>query len=153
MGVNAAAITAAAFVFWALAGFAHAREPKLAVLIAAPWPGEVSMSHDLAATSLALQRRGFAADDIVVLDGPQTRESILRLLASVRRRIAPWTAGEVFMAVSGHGSFTGKTVSDARPAILLSAREPSTGHMLFWDEVFNALAAPARVRIVLLPDV
>ena len=153
MWVNAAAVMAAAFVFWALAGVAHAREPKLAVLIAAPWPGEVSMSHDLAATSLALQRRGFAADDIVVLDGPQTRESILRFLASVRRRIAPWKTGEVFMAVSGHGSFTGKTVSDARPAILLSTREPSTGHMLFWDEVFTALAAPAGVRIVLLPDV
>ena len=126
---------------------------RLAVLIAAPWPGEVSMSHDLAATSLALQQRGFAAADIVLLDGLQTRESVLKFLASVHRRIASWNAGEVFMAVSGHGAFTGRTVADARPALLLSTREPSTRHMLFWDEIFNALATPAGVRIVLLPDV
>jgi hypothetical protein len=131
---------------------AAADEPRLAVLIAAPWSGEMAMSQDVAAASLALRRRGFAAGEILVLDGEQTRDSILRFLALVRQRIAPWKSGDVFMAVAAHGAFTGAKAADARPALLLSAREPVADHLLFWDEIFNAVAVPAGVRVTLLPD-
>ena len=97
--------------------------PQLAVLLAAPWPGEIAMSQDIAAAALALRQREFAADQIMVLGGEQTRDSVLRFLAAVRQRIAPWKTGDVFMAVSAHGSFTGLKVGNARPALLLSTRE------------------------------
>jgi hypothetical protein len=150
----AAAILAAAFVCLGVVAPVGASEPtpKLAVLIAAPWPGELSMSQDVVAASLALRRRGFAADQIMILDGQQTRDSILRLLAAARQRISEWTSGDVIMAVAAHGSFTGLKVMDARPALLLSTREPLADQMLFWDEIFNTLAIPAGVRLVLLPD-
>jgi hypothetical protein len=149
--INAAAVLAAALVFLASAVPVPAAE-RLAVLIAAPWPGEIAMSQDQAAAAIALRRRGFTTGQMLVVDGEQTRESLLRFLVTVKQRIASWTDGDVFMLVGAHGAFTGMKVADARPALLLGTREPLAGQMLFWDEIFTALAVPPGVRLVLLPD-
>lgn len=146
------ALLLALVVVTATAAPAAQKTSRLAVLIGVPWGGEQSMTNDVVAASVALRRRGFASDEIYVLSGPNTRASVLSFVGVVRQRIAPWKRGEVLMAVSGHGTFTGTTVSEARPGLLLSPREPLAAHTVFWDEIFNALAVPDGVRVVLLPD-
>lgn len=126
--------------------------PRLAVLIAAPWEGETSMSRDVTAASAALRRRGFAASEILVLDGALTRDAVLAFVGTVWQRISSWQRGDVFFAVSAHGMFTGTRVSDARPGLLLSGRQPSAAHEVYWDEIFLALRVPDGVRVILLPD-
>jgi hypothetical protein len=128
------------------------KTPRLAVLVGAPWDGEKSMSNDVGAAAAALRRRGFAPDEILVLDGQLTRAAVLSFVGLVRQRIAPWKSGEILITVSAHGTFTGTKVSEARPGLLLSAREPVAAQIVFWDEIFNALNVPDGVRVILLPD-
>lgn len=65
----------------------------LALLIAAPQPGETAMYRDQAAMVAALLARGFAADDILCLHGRLDRPLVLAALQAASRRVAGWTAG------------------------------------------------------------
>lgn len=125
----------------------------LALLLAAPQPGETAMRRDQAAMAQALRERGLAADQIFSLHDPLDRPRALAFLAAASRRVAGWRDGAVFLHVSGHGFFAGDTAETARPGLLFSESEDVTddGH-LFWDDLFAALALPPGVRLTLLPD-
>ena len=126
---------------------------RLALLIAAPQPGEEAMYHDMSAMAQALLGRGFSADEILRLHGRLDRPLVIAFMRAASRRVAAWTDGSVFLHVSGHGFFTGDTAEEARPGLLFeeNAEAGDDGH-LFWDELFAALALPAGVRLTLLPD-
>lgn len=125
----------------------------LALLLAAPQPGETAMLADQAAMTGALLARGLAADQIFSLHDPLDRPRALAFLDAASRRVAGWTEGSVFVHVSGHGFFAGDTAETARPGLLFSDSEDVTDdNHLFWDDIFAALALPAGVRLTLLPD-
>ncbi|MCB9132525.1 MAG: caspase family protein [Anaerolineales bacterium] len=129
---------------------------RLALLIAAAHPGDTAMHHDLVAMDEVLRRRGYREDELLRLDGAQTREGLQAFLGRARDRIAGWTEGQIFLHYSGHGAFwpwDAAAAADARPAW---QPEPDTlmlpERWVFWDEVFAALAAPPGVDLVVLPD-
>ena len=125
----------------------------LALLIAAPQPGDETMSRDLAAMAEVLLSRGFSADRILCLYDRLDRPLVIAFLQAASRRVAGWSEGSVFLHVSGHGFFTGDTVEEARPGLLFGDVEDVTDddHLL-WDELFAVLALPAGVKLTLLPD-
>jgi hypothetical protein len=126
---------------------------RLALLIAAPWPGETAMHNDLLAVVDALGQRGYSANERMVLEGQLNRRSLLALFEEAHRRIAQWKDGEVFLYFGGHGYYSGATASDARPGLLLASDpEYSSDIAVFWDEVFKALNVPPTVRFIVLPD-
>ena len=111
------------------------------------------MYNDMSAMSQALQACGFSADQILCLHGRLDRQVVAAFLQAASRRVATWTGGSVFLHVSGHGFFDGETVADARPGLLFGDTDIVTDdYHLFWDDLFNILALPAGVRLVLLPD-
>lgn len=129
---------------------------RLALLIAAAHPGDSAMHADLAAMTTALRNKGFAQGEILALDGLLTREELLGFLKEGQDRVVGWTEGQVFLHYSGHGAFwpwDAETPAAARPGW---QPEPDTlltpDRWLFWDEAFAALAAPAGVDLVVLPD-
>jgi hypothetical protein len=124
---------------------------RLALLIIAPWEGETAMRNDLKAMYDALRLRGFSADEILSLEGQLNRGSFMSFLQKARRRVARWRQGEIFFYFGGHGIFTGTNVSEARPGLWFK-NDPSAQYMVFWDEVFATLNAPANVKVILLPD-
>jgi len=133
---------------------AFAADPgRLAVLIAAPWEGEIAMSQDMLAISDALKQRGFRGEQIVSVEGVLTRNVLLDFLANVSRRVAGWSSGgDLFVFVSGHGAFRGTSAADARVGLLLSGDGLAADHEVWWDEVFATLRTPPGVRVILLPD-
>jgi hypothetical protein len=126
---------------------------QLALLIAAPQPDETAMYRDLTAMAQALLTRGFSADQILALHGRLDRPLVIAFLQAAGRRVAGWSEGAVFLHVSGHGFFDGDTAEAARPGLLFGDSEDvADDDHLFWDELFAALALPAGVRLLLLPD-
>lgn len=92
-------------------------------------------------------------DDILCLHGRLDRPLVLAALQAVSRRVAGWTAGSLFVHVSGHGFFTGDTLETARPGLLFAESDDcGDDSHLFWDDFFAALALPAGVGLTLLPD-
>jgi len=124
---------------------------RLALLIIAPWEDETAMHNDLKAMYDALRLRGFSADEILSLEGQLNRGSFMSFLQKARRRVARWRQGEIFFYFGGHGIFTGTNVSEARPGLWFKD-DLSAQYMVFWDEVFATLNAPANVKVILLPD-
>lgn len=125
----------------------------LALLLAAPQPGETAMLADQAAMTAALLARGLPADHILALQGQLDRPRVTAFLQAVSRRMAGWSSGSVFVHVSGHGFFAGDTPETARPGLLFAESEDVTDEAhLFWDDFFAALALPAGVGLTLLPD-
>jgi hypothetical protein len=127
---------------------------RLAILVASAWKDDTSAHADVTATYQVLRRRGFAPEELMVLSGPLTRSALLAFLHDVRRRLASWDAGEVWLSYSGHGFYEGKTAADARPGLLLTGEPlpPGPEQQIFWDEVFAALQVPAAVPLTVLPD-
>ena len=124
----------------------------LALLIAAPQPGDEAMSRDQAAMARALLARGFAASEILCLHGRLDRPLVVAFLLAASRRAEGWADGAVFLHVSGHGFFAGDTPEAARPGLLFGDSEDvNDDNHLFWEELFAALALPAAVKLTLLP--
>jgi len=119
---------------------------RLAVLIAAPLRGEAPMQNDLGLIYEAVRRRGFAPEEFLTLSGALNRRLLLALIREASESINGWKSGELFLFYSGHGSFEGSTLADARPGLQLMS------DLVLWDEVFAALALPSGVRLTLLPD-
>ena len=130
--------------------------PRLALLLAASHPGDTAMHADLLAMAGALRARGYRDDEILTIDGGLTREHLLAFLDEGRQRIAGWSSGQVFLHHCGHGAFwpwDAESPAAARPAWQPEADTLlSPDRWLFWDEVFAALAAPAGIDLVVLPD-
>ena len=83
------------------------------------------MHNDLAVMHKALQARGLAPAEILLLEGNLARQILMTFLEGVGRRIAHWSEGELFLYLSGHGVFTGDTFEEARLGIML--REVALG--------------------------
>ena len=125
----------------------------LALLLAAPRPGEAATLADQAAMNAALLARGLPPDRILALHGRLDRPLVTAFLQAAGRRVAGWDDGSVFVHVSGDGFFAGDTAEEARPGLLFSDSEDVTDdNHLLWDDVFAALALPAGVGLTLLPD-
>jgi hypothetical protein len=129
---------------------------RLALLVAAPMPGEAAMHDDLVAMYDALRARGFRPEEILAVDGPVRRDLLMALLRDAGARVAGWSRGDVFLYYSGHGAFwpsDAVDATDARPALLLDgATEATPDRWLFWDEAFAALDIPPSVRLTLVPE-
>jgi hypothetical protein len=126
---------------------------RLALLIAAPWEDQAAMHHDVTVMTETLLSRHFSPQEILTLEGPLDRQKLITFLHAAHSRIGTWPDGALFLYISGHGGFTGTTVSSARPALMLASSLPDDAeHWVFWDEVFSALGAPDNVQIILLPD-
>jgi hypothetical protein len=136
------------------AGKAMADRPqRLALLIVAPWQGEVAMHSDLIAIYKALRLRGFSDKEILSLEGQLSRRSLMSFLQKARGRMATWRQGELFFYFGGHGAFTGTNASESRPGLWLRHDlQQSVKYTVFWDEVFATLNVPANVKVTLLPD-
>jgi len=98
-------------------------------------------------------RVGLFPDQILCLHGRLDRPLVLAFLQAAGRRAAAWTAGSVFVHVSGHGFLQGETAEEARAGLLFDDSEDvADNDHLFWDDLFAALALPAGVRLTLQPD-
>jgi len=132
------------------------RPARLAVLVAAPHRGECAMHNDILAIVPVLRSRGFCDDELLRLDeGELERKKVLDFLREAAHRVSSWKEGEVILYVTGHGGFTGYTLEEARPAVILSEGLPPlpvTELVIFWDEIFSTLDLPARVNLTLLAD-
>ena len=125
----------------------------LALLLAAPQPGETAMLADQTAMTAALLARGLPADRILTLQGQLDRPRVTAFLQAVIRRVAGWRAGSLFVHISGHGFFVGETAETARPGLEFSATgDPTDDYHLLWDDFFAVLDLPAGVQLTLLPD-
>jgi hypothetical protein len=140
-------LLSAAFVLWTNPVRAENKDRRLAVLIAAPHDGEVAMQNDQSAVYKALGARGFKPQEVLALGGPVSRKLLMALLSEAADRIAKWSDGTVFLAYSGHGTYTGTTVRDAKAALLLPSRES-----VLWGDVFQALRLPKGVHLAVLAD-
>lgn len=129
---------------------------RLALLIAAPWPGETAMHNDLVAMYDSLRLRGFLTGEILALEGFLSRRLLLAFLRAASTQTADWPDGELFLHYSGHGGFwpwDAADASQARPALLLDDRSlAAPERWLFWDELILALNLPPGVYLTLLPD-
>jgi hypothetical protein len=131
----------------------NAQNSQLALLIASPHNGNSGMHNDVVAMHDALLARGLSLEDILLLEGKLNRKLLMSLIGEANKRVARWESGEVFMHYSGHGIFTGNTVSEFRVGMLLAPEKPNhKSNCVFWDEVFAALRLPANVNFILLPD-
>ena len=131
----------------------HNSSSQLAILIGAPHKDQTSMHHDLVAMYEALHERGLAADQILCLEGKLDRRLLLGFLEAIGQRIASWTEGALFFYVTGHGFFTGENAADASIGVELQPTEELTPAVhVYWGELFEALAVPAGVQMLLLPD-
>lgn len=129
------------------------KKNSLALLIAGPHPGENAMHNDQTVIAQALFTRGIPADHILSLHGRLDRHLVLAALESLRRRMAGWEQGSLFVHVSGHGYVVGESGDSARAGLLFAGTEDvNDAHHLLWEEFFAALAVPDGVRLTLLPD-
>lgn len=126
---------------------------RLALLIAAPWEGQVAMHNDLVAIDNALRERGYSTGQIRRLEGKLNRKSLLSFIQKANRRIAGWDEGEVFLYFGGNGFYSGSKASEAQPGLLLmNDPQHSPDSAVFWKEVFTTLNVPANVKLIVLPD-
>lgn len=111
------------------------------------------MHNDLAAMHDALQTRGLAPEEILSLEGNLDRQMLLTLLEQVSHRIAQWSEGELFLYLSGHGTFTGDTFEEARVGIMLQTAAPGSSMLhVYWEEAFSVLSIPEAVMCTMLVD-
>lgn len=128
-------------------------DDALALLIAAPQPGERAMHNDQTVLAQALLTHGLPADHILLLHGRLDRYLVLAALDNLRSRMAGWKQGSLFVHVSGHGYFIGESGDSARAGLLFAGTEDvDDDHHLLWEEFFDALDLPKGVHLTLLPD-
>jgi len=126
---------------------------RLALLIVAPWEGEVAMHNDLVAMREALSLRGFSKTEILSLEGQLNRGSFMSFLQQARERMAGWSHGELLFYFGGHGIYTGSTAAEARPGVWLKRDlQQNPKYTVYWDEIFAALNVPDNIKVTLLPD-
>jgi hypothetical protein len=142
------------FTLSAIAGAPVSDKPnQLALLIVAPWEGEVAMHNDLIAMREALILRGFSKTEVLSLEGRLNRSSFMSFLEKAHRRMAGWRRGELFFYFGGHGIYTGSNVSEARPGLWLRQDlQQNPKYTVYWDEVFAKLNVPENIKVTLLPD-
>ncbi|MEW6737480.1 MAG: hypothetical protein AB1489_39730, partial [Acidobacteriota bacterium] len=126
---------------------------RLAILIAAPATKEKAMHNDITAMYDVLLKRGFAPREILVIEGPLNHTLLMAILQESSKQIKQWKNGEVFLYYTGHGEFTGDSLSNVRPGVALSG-EPGEASESFvgWDEIFQVLDLSPAIKLLLLAD-
>ena len=125
----------------------------LALLLAAPQPGESAMYRDQAAMTQALLARGFSADRILCLHGRLDRPLVThscRPPAGGSRRGLTVRSSCTSAVTASSTAIRQKTHGPA--CCSRKALKSDDGGHLFWHDLFTALALPAGVRLTLLPD-
>jgi hypothetical protein len=129
------------------------KQHRLALLIIAPWEGEVAMHNDLIAMREALILRGFSKTEILSLEGRLNRSSFMSFLQKARGRMAGWRRGELFFYFGGHGIYTGSDVAESRPGLWFRRDlQQNPKYTVYWDEVFATLNVSENIKVTLLPD-
>ncbi len=123
---------------------------QLALLIAAPHPGDAAMYNDMIAMATALRRRGLQADHILSWHGPLDRPSTSALLQLARRPMQSWTTGSLFLHFSGHGFCEPESGLSGISFGQSDGRKSE--HRLSWGAFFDELDVSDRIRVFLLPD-
>jgi hypothetical protein len=125
---------------------------RLALLVGAPWKGENFLGNGVAKMQEALITRGFGPSDTIASTESIDRKTLSLRLDEVRRRIASWPDGEVFLYYDGHGMYSRVTRGVPEPGLQLTGDRDSPGSSMLWREVWDAIAAPRVVRVLVLPD-
>ena len=125
---------------------------RLALLLGAPWRGETWLENGVVKMQQALHARGFAAAEIMASAEPTDRQRLLRRLEEVKKRIAPWRQGEIFLYYDGHGMYAREAAAVPEPGLQLTGDRDAPGSALLWRELWDALRAPPGVRVLAVPD-
>ena len=111
------------------------------------------MHNDIVAMYDVLRQRGFRPEDLLLVEGVLTRRVLLAVLHVVHERIEAWHTGEVVIYISGHGIYRGTTAATAEPGVLLKETiQPTQEDVVWWEELFRALAVPRGVHLTVVPD-
>jgi hypothetical protein len=125
---------------------------RLALLLAAPWPRETFLDGDLALVQQGLKARGLTASEVISVVEPLDRDAVVKRLEEVRRRIAGWRSGDLFLYYNGHGMYRPAGSGWPEPGLQLGPQREAPSSSLLWTDVFHTLAAPPGVRVLVLPD-
>jgi hypothetical protein len=125
---------------------------RLALLLAAPWQGESFLGDDMALMQDGLRGRGLSAAEVIAVLEPLDRAAVTKRLEEVRRRIAAWRDGELFLYYNGHGMYGPARAGRPEPGLQLDRNREQPGSFLLWRELFELVKAPPGVRLLVLPD-
>jgi hypothetical protein len=136
-----------------LAGPAVAETARqVALLFAAPWPGEAFLADDMALMQAGLRARGLRSSDVISVPAAVDRPTLMRQLEAVKTRVAGWSTGQVLLYYNGHGMYGPPAGGRPEPGLQLGPNRSEQTSFVLWRELFAALAVPAGVRVLLLPD-
>jgi hypothetical protein len=136
-----------------LAPPAFAATPRrLALLFAAPWPGESFLGSDLALMQAGLAARGLNASEVLTVAGPVDGPGLRKHIEQVRRRIASWPDGDLLLYYNGHGMYRRAGSDVPEPGLQLTRDRERPESALLWRELFATLQAPPGVRVIIVPD-
>ena len=135
-----------------LARRALAGPRRLALLLAAPWEGEAFLGDDMTLMQRGLSARGLRADEVIAVLEPLDRAAVVKRLEEVRRRIAGWSGGDLFLYYDGHGMYGPAAGGGPEPGLQLNRRREQASSFLLWRELFDLVKAPPGVRVLVLPD-
>jgi hypothetical protein len=131
-----------------------AAEPsrEFALLVAAPWPGESYLAADISLMQAALQARGITSADTTTGLVPLDRATLMRHLGAVKAKISAWSTGQIFLYYNGHGMYGPPAGGRPEPGLQLGPNRGEHASFVLWRELFDALALPPGVRLLVLPD-
>jgi hypothetical protein len=129
-----------------------ASSPRLALLFSAPWKGETWLGNGVSRVSEALRARSFGPADTIASAEPLDRGRLLRRLDEVKRRIANWRQGDLFLHYDGHGMYERGAGPVPEAGLQLTGDRDDPSSRVLWREVWEALQPPPGVRVVALPD-
>jgi hypothetical protein len=132
--------------------FGASSSRRLALLFASPWEESPLHAGDLALMQEGLRGRGLGDGEIESAMATFDRDGLLKLIERVSERIAAWSSGELLIYYDGKGMYASQTDTRAEPGLQLNSHRDQTSSFILWREMFDALKAPTRVRVTLLPD-
>jgi hypothetical protein len=125
---------------------------RLALLVGAPWKGETFLGNGVARMQEALITRGFGRSETMTSTDAIDRKTLSGRLEEVRKRIASWREGEIFLYYDGHGLYSRATRGVPEAGLQLTGDRDNPGSAMLWREVWGAIAAPRGVSVLVLPD-
>lgn len=126
--------------------------PRYALLLGAPWKGETWLGNGIGKMQAGLAARGFTADEITASAEPLNRVRLLRHLADLKRRVASWREGTIFLHYDGHGMYRAMGGPVPEPGLQLTGERDDPSSAVLWSEVWRAVAPPTGVRLIAIPD-
>ena len=125
---------------------------RLALLVGAPWKGETFLENGVARMQEALIIRGFRRSDTMTSTEATDRKTLSQRLEEIRKRIASWREGEIFLYYDGHGMYSRATRGVPEAGLQLTGDRGDPGSRMLWREVWEAIGVPHGVSVLVLPD-